>query len=159
MDKTLTFFLACTSILLVGCEQVGEQAGKAVEKRVQQEADKLVEKAIGSVDKTLDAVTNRKPADPKATALTADASLKAAGMAATSLHVKPAPESRVSVYVTFEKAGESTLEARFRNQAGEEIGRDRQKVRAQEGDGKFVEFALDPRIRTEDIQTVWIRRL
>lgn len=151
--------LACAALLLAGCDQVGEQASKAVEQRVQQEANKLVDKALGSVDQTLDAVTRRKPSDPKAPVLSGDPSLQAAGMVPTQLHVKAAPEPRVSVYLTFEKAGESTLEARYRNRAGEEIGRNRQKVRVEAGDGRFVEFAVDPRLRTEDIQSVAIRRL
>lgn len=151
--------LAGAALFLAGCDQVGEQASRAVEQRVQQEANKLVDKALGSVDQTLDAVTRRKPSDPKAPALSGDPSLQAAGMAPTQLHLKAAPEPCVSVYFTFEKAGESTLEARYRNRAGEEIGRSRQKVRVEAGDGRFVAFAVDPRTRVEDIHAVSVRRL
>lgn len=159
MDKSTGFFLVCMSIVLVGCDQIGEQASKAVEKRVQDETSKLVDKALGSVDKTINAVASPKLSKSKTPALSVDKSLNSAGIAATSLHVKSTPEPSASVYLTFSRAEESVLEARFSNHSGEEIGRSRQKIRVQSGDGKFVEFPIDPRTRIEDIRTVWVRKL
>lgn len=147
------------ALLSLGCDQAADQASRAVEQRVQEETNKLVDKALGSVDKALQSAGNIVAKDGKGITLVPDAGLKAAGLAATTVQVKAAPEPKASVYMTFERAGQHTLEVRYRNAAGEEIGRSRQKVQAREGDGLFVEFPIDPRTPVADIRSVAVKKV
>ena len=107
--------LAILAILATGCDQIGEQASKAVEQRVQQETGNLVEKAIGAVDKTLDGVGSKLTKGGTKPRLAADSSLQLAGITPTSLTVQESPGRIVSIYCTFEKASDATLEVRFLN--------------------------------------------
>ncbi len=147
------------SLLALGCETAADQASRAVEQRVQEKTQVLVGKALGSVDKALQSAGSLVPKGGGGANLSADESLGPAGMAATSLHLKGAPEPRASVYLTFERAGRFTLEVRYLNGAGGEIGRKRQRIQARAGDGRFIEFPIDPRTRVENIHTVQVKRL
>ena len=147
------------SLLALGCETAADQASRAVEQRVQEKTQVLVDKALGSMDKALQSAGSLVSKGSGNGTLSADESLSAAGMAATTLHLKGAPEPRASVYLTFERTGRFTLEVRYLNAAGGEIGRNRQRVQAQAGDGRFIAFPVDPRTRVEDIRTVLVKSL
>ncbi len=154
MDKSTTFILACLAILSTGCDQIGEQASKAVEQRVQKETDKIVDKAIGSVDKALDSVGSNIPKDGVKPKITTENSFQAAGITASSLTINESANRAASVYCTFEKEVDSSLEARFLNKNGLEIGRARQRISVKAGAGQFVEFPIDPRTSIGEILTV-----
>ncbi len=124
----------------------------------QQETDKLVKKAIDSVDKTLDsasALATKKDGKPK---IVADASLQSAGVSATSLTIREASPRAASIYLTFEKALDSRLEAKFMSETGAEIGRAQQRVLATAGEGRFVDFPIDTRTSIGEIRTISVRK-
>jgi hypothetical protein len=147
MQKTLFPVMICLPFLFSGCDQIGEQTTKAIEQRVQQETGKLIDKALGTADKVLKDTEAGKPS------VEADASLAAAGVTPTLMNIQEKPARVASVYCTFERPLDGSLEARFLNSAGAEIGRAREKVRAKAGDGRYVDFQLDPRTPVPDIAT------
>lgn len=154
MDKSTTFILCCLAILSTGCDQLGEQASKAVEQRVQKETDKIVDKAIGSVDKAVESITSGKESTGRKPNLIQDASLEAAGAAITSLSINESPNRTMHVYFTFEKNIDSAIEVKFINKAGFEIGRSQQRVSVKAGAGHFFDFTIDPRTNISEIVSV-----
>ena len=150
--------LAILAFLATGCDQIGEQAGKAVEQRVQQEAGSLMDKAIGSVDKTLVGVGSQLTKGGIKPRLVADPSLQVEGITPTSLTIQESPGRVISIYCTFEKASDSMLEVRFLNKSGAEIGRAQRQVSAKAGAGQFTEFPIDPRADIREIVTVSVRK-
>jgi hypothetical protein len=157
MEKSMFFVLVCSSFLIVGCDQIGEQAGKSIEQRVQQEANKLIDKALGSADKVLgsaDKVLNGSDTKGKAKVV---AEASAAGITPTLVNYQEKPARVASVYCTFDQTMDGIMEARFLNVDGAEIGRAKTKVRAKVGAGQFVDFPIDPRIPITDIATTSLR--
>lgn len=154
MDRSTTFIMACLALFSTGCDQIGEQASKAVEQRVQNETDKLVDKAIGTVDKALDSVGPNTPKDGTKPKIITENSLQAAGISASSLTINESTNRVASVYCTFEKELDSSIEARFLTKTGSEIGRARQRIVVKAGAGQFVEFPIDPRTNINEILTV-----
>jgi len=150
--------LAIPVFLATGCDQIGAQASKAVEQRVQQETGDLMEKAIGSIDKTISSVGSQLSKNGSKLQVVSDGSLQPAGVSPTSVAIREAPERMAAVYCTFEKALDSTLEARFLNAAGAEIGRVQQRVTAKAGAGQFIEFSIDPRTNIQEIVMVRVRK-
>ena len=147
MQKTLLHILVCFSFLIGGCDQLGEQTSKAIEQRVQQGTGRLMDKVLDTADKVLNGTEPGKPS------VVADASLAAAGVTPTLVNIQGKPTRIASVYCTFERPLNGSLEARFLNSAGTEIGRVREKVKANAGDGRYVDFQLDPRTPLPDIAT------
>jgi hypothetical protein len=147
MGKTLFPVMIFFPFLISGCDQVAEQAAKAIEQRVQQETGKLIDKALGTADKVLKDTEAGKPS------VEADASLAAAGVMPTLVNIQEKPARIASVYCTFERPLDGSLEARFLSRAGTELGRAREKVKAKAGDGRYVDFQLDPRTPVLDIAT------
>lgn len=158
MDKFALYLMACLAILGTGCDQIGAQASKAVEQRVQQETDSLMEKAMGSVDQTIKSVGTHLGKNGSAPKVVAHGSLLATGISPTSLTLTEAPVRVASVYCTFERPFDSMLEVRFMNSTGAEIGRAQQRVAAKAGAGQFIEFPIDSRTNLKDILTITIRR-
>lgn len=158
MNTFATTSILCLSMLGLGCDTAADQASRVLEQRVQEKTNVLVDKALGSAEKALQSAGSLVSKGSGERDLGADVSLRVAGMAATAVHVKGAPEYRASVYLTFERAGQFTLEVRYLNDAGMEIGRNRQRVQAKAGDGKFLEFPIDPRTRVEDIRVVQVKK-
>lgn len=158
MDRFRTLLMAFLAVLATGCDQIGEQATKAVEQRVQKETEKLVNKAIGSVEKTLDPAGAGLLKEENKPKVVAEGSLQVAGVAVTGLTITESPSRAAAVYCTFEKGMNSALEARFLSKAGAEIGRAQQRVSAKPGSGQFVEFEIDPRTSVQEILTVSIRK-
>lgn len=158
MDKFALYPMACLAILATGCDQIGAQASKAVEQRVQQETDSLMEKAMGSVDQTIKSVGTQLGKGGSAPRVVAHGSLLAAGISPTSLTLTETPARGASVYCTFEKPFDSMLEVRFMNSTGTEIGRAQQQVSAKAGGGQFIEFPIDSRTNLKDILTITLRR-
>jgi hypothetical protein len=158
MDKSTLLLTACLAILATGCDQIGAQASKAVEQRVQKETGDLMEKAMGSVDKTLGSVGSQLTKNGNKPRVVAHESLLAAGISPTSLTMRETPERVAAIYCTFEKPFNSTLEVRFLDRTGAEIGRAQLPTLAKAGAGQFIEFPIDSRTNLKDIFTINIRR-
>ena len=146
MDKSMFFVMVCSSGLVVGCDQIGEQAGKSIEQRVQQETRKLLDQALGSADQVLSGADTKRSAK-------AVVEISAAGITPTLLNVQEKPRRIASIYCTFDRTLEGPLEARFLNSDGAEIGRAKAHVRAKAGEGQFVDFPIDLRTPLSDIAT------
>jgi hypothetical protein len=157
MDKSMFFVMACCPFLMVGCDQIGEQAGKSIEQRVQQETNKLIDKALGSADKVRGSAEKALNGPDIAGKPKVIAEVSAAGITPTLLNIQEKPTPVVSVYCTFDRTMDGPLEARFLNSEGAEIGRAKAKVRAKVGEGQFVEFPIDPRTPITDIAKTTLR--
>lgn len=158
MDTSKFLLLNGLAILTTGCDQIGAQASKAVEQRVQQETGNLVEKAIGSVEKTITSVGSQLTKNGTKPKIVPHDSILAAGISPTSLTLTESPERVAAIYCTFEKPFDSMLEVRFQDRTGTEIGRAQRRVVAKAGAGQFIEFPIDPRTNLKDILTINIRR-
>ena len=156
--SSLLASLAILAFLATGCDQIGERASKAVEARVQKETSDLLEKTMGSVDKTINSVGSRLAKNGSRPKVVAHDSLLASGISLTSLAIRETPERMAAVYCTLEKPLDSRLEARFLDMTGAEIGRVQQRVNAKAGAGLFIEFPIDPRTNIQDILTVSVRK-
>ena len=155
MEKATRLLITALALMTIGCDQLGEQATKAIESRLQQETDKMVDKAINAVDKTVGSVESKRSKDASKPNLIADESLLLAGVSPTN---SAFAGQSIAIYCTFEKTLEASLEARFLNEAGAEIGRSQQGVNVKTGAGRFIEFAVDPRIHINEIRTIRLRR-
>lgn len=156
MRTPVCIALAFLTLFYPACDQIGGQASRTVEQRVQQEANKLMDKALGSADKVIDTLggnSDEKQQGLKPT-ITTDGSLQVHGLAPTTATLQP---SAASVYCTAERIFEGRLEARFLDKAGVEIGRSQQQMSAPAGSAQFVEFKLDPRTPVADITTINMR--
>lgn len=150
--------LAVLAFLATGCDQIGEQTSKAIEARVQKETGDLLEKTMGSVDKTISSVGSRLAKNGSKPKVVAHDSLLASGISPTSLTISETPGRMAAVYCTLEKPLDSILEARFLDMTGAEIGRVQQRVTAKAGAGLFIEFPIDSRTNIQDILTVSVRK-
>lgn len=155
MEKSMCFTLVCSSFLILGCDQLGEQASKSIEQRVQQETSKLIDKALGSADKVLGAAD--KALNGSDTKVKVVAETSAAGITPTLVNFQEKPARIGSVYCTFNQTMDGPLEARFLNTEGAEIGRGKAKVRAKAGEGQFIDFPIDPRTPIADIAITSLR--